>query len=136
MRAVLFCHSILSDWNHGNAHFLRGVATELLARGHEVRIFEPRGAWSFENLVAEYGEQAVRKGIEPFLAPGEEILVARNGEEVAAHLAGLTAGRARARARVLAEHTAAHRAAELKPHFRQAAQAGQASRPVQRKARS
>src|SRR5437870_3801939 len=24
MRVALFCHSLLSDWNHGNAHFLRG----------------------------------------------------------------------------------------------------------------
>ncbi len=61
MRVVLFCHSIISDWNHGNAHFLRGIAAELLGRGHEVRIYEPRNAWSLENLVAEYGEQPVRR---------------------------------------------------------------------------
>ena len=29
MRAALFYHSLVSDWNHGNAHFLRGVVTEL-----------------------------------------------------------------------------------------------------------
>ena len=56
MRVALFCHSILSDWNHGNAHFLRGVATELILRGHQVRIFEPQDAWSFQNLVREHGE--------------------------------------------------------------------------------
>ncbi len=55
MRVVIFCHSLMSDWNHGNAHFLRGVAGELLARGHELRIFEPRDGWSRRNLVAEYG---------------------------------------------------------------------------------
>lgn len=55
MHVVLFCHSIVSDWNHGNAHFLRGVARELIARGHQVRIFEPRDGWSRQNLVAEYG---------------------------------------------------------------------------------
>ncbi len=33
MRVALFCHSLLSDWNHGSAHFLRGVVTELAARG-------------------------------------------------------------------------------------------------------
>src|SRR5947209_2284669 len=55
MRLALFCHSLLSDWNHGNAHFLRGIATELIARGHEVRVFEPWDAWSLENLVAEHG---------------------------------------------------------------------------------
>ncbi|MDY7232631.1 CgeB family protein [Hyalangium rubrum] len=53
MRVVLFCHSLLSDWNHGNAHFLRGVVTELCARGHEVRVYEPGDAWSMRNLLAE-----------------------------------------------------------------------------------
>jgi spore maturation protein CgeB len=56
VRVVIFCHSILSDWNHGNAHFLRGIVGELLARGHDVRVFEPRDAWSVTNLVAEHGE--------------------------------------------------------------------------------
>ena len=27
----LFAHSLVSDWNHGNAHFLRGVLSELIA---------------------------------------------------------------------------------------------------------
>ncbi|MFL5398325.1 MAG: glycosyltransferase [Myxococcales bacterium] len=56
MRIALFCHSLLSDWNHGNAHFLRGVATELVARGHLVSVYEPKEAWSVTNLVAERGE--------------------------------------------------------------------------------
>lgn len=55
MRIVLFCHSLLSDWNHGNAHFLRGVCSELLARGHEVAVYEPRDAWSLANLLAGHG---------------------------------------------------------------------------------
>jgi spore maturation protein CgeB len=55
MRVVLFYHSVVSDWNHGNAHFLRGVARELVARGHDVRIFEPRDGWSRANLVREHG---------------------------------------------------------------------------------
>lgn len=62
MRIVFFVHSLLSDWNHGNAHFLRGVATELVSRGHDVAVYEPRDAWSLRNLVAEYrgdGEQAL-----------------------------------------------------------------------------
>lgn len=58
MRIVFFAHSLLSDWNHGNAHFLRGVVTELLARGHDVRCYEPAGGWSLSNLVAERGEAA------------------------------------------------------------------------------
>ncbi|MGA9520428.1 MAG: glycosyltransferase [Myxococcaceae bacterium] len=58
MRIVVFCHSLLSDWNHGNAHFLRGVVSELVFRGHEVRVFEPRDAWSIQNLLAERGGAA------------------------------------------------------------------------------
>ncbi|APR80488.1 Glycosyltransferase [Minicystis rosea] len=56
MRVVLFCHSLLSDYNHGNAHFLRGVVTELAARGHEVSVYEPEDAWSVHCLVADRGE--------------------------------------------------------------------------------
>jgi len=59
MRFVIFTHSLVSDWNHGNAHFLRGVASELTRRGNEVRILEPAGGWSRTNLVAECGEQAI-----------------------------------------------------------------------------
>lgn len=55
MNVALFCHSLLSDWNHGNAHFLRGVVTELRRRGHRVRVFEPADAWSVRNLVADHG---------------------------------------------------------------------------------
>ncbi|HEY6659620.1 MAG TPA: glycosyltransferase [Pyrinomonadaceae bacterium] len=55
MRIVLFYQSLISDWNHGNAHFLRGIASELLARGHEVQIYEPRNSWSVQNLIAEHG---------------------------------------------------------------------------------
>jgi spore maturation protein CgeB len=55
VRIVIFCHSLISDWNHGNAHFLRGVSSELLALGHEVRVYEPENAWSVVNLIAEHG---------------------------------------------------------------------------------
>jgi spore maturation protein CgeB len=57
VRISIFCHSLVSDWNHGNAHFLRGVCSELLARGHEVAVHEPQDAWSVTNLVAEHGTQ-------------------------------------------------------------------------------
>jgi spore maturation protein CgeB len=59
MRVVLFYHSLISDWNHGNAHFLRGIARELLARGHEVRVWEPSDAWSVQQLVADAGPEAI-----------------------------------------------------------------------------
>lgn len=54
MRLAIFAHSWLSDWNHGNAHFLRGLARALIARGHDVQAFEGQpgnwGAWSLEQL--------------------------------------------------------------------------------------
>lgn len=59
MKVVLFCHSLASCWNHGNAHFLRGVARELVARGHELRVLEPADGWSRTNLVAEQGIAAL-----------------------------------------------------------------------------
>lgn len=59
MRFHLFYHSLESDWNHGNAHFLRGFASELIARGHSVRIFEPENNWSRSNLVSEHGPEAI-----------------------------------------------------------------------------
>lgn len=61
MKIVLFYHSLLSDWNHGNAHFLRGYATELRERGHEVVIYEPANNWSLTNLLEEHGEAPLRE---------------------------------------------------------------------------
>jgi spore maturation protein CgeB len=55
MRIAYFTHSLASCWNHGNAHFLRGVLRELIARGHDVRAYEPEGAWSLRNLLADHG---------------------------------------------------------------------------------
>jgi spore maturation protein CgeB len=60
MRIVMFYHSLISDWNHGNAHFLRGVVADLLARGHEVSVLEPGDSWSREHLLREHGETAIR----------------------------------------------------------------------------
>lgn len=59
MKFSMFYHSLVSDWNHGNAHFLRGVASDLLARGHEVHVFEPIDSWSRENLMQDHGLDAV-----------------------------------------------------------------------------
>lgn len=59
MRFVIFTHSLVSDWNHGNAHFLRGIAADLMSRGHEVIIYEPEDGWSRRNLLAEHGEAAI-----------------------------------------------------------------------------
>ncbi|WP_303903955.1 CgeB family protein [Thiohalomonas denitrificans] len=59
MRIALFYHSVRSDWNHGNAHFLRGVASELIAQGHTVQPFEPEDAWSVANLLQDAGPDAL-----------------------------------------------------------------------------
>lgn len=61
MRIVMFYHSLLSDWNHGNAHFLRGVVSELGSRNHEVHVYEPKDAWSLENLLTEHGEEPIKR---------------------------------------------------------------------------
>jgi spore maturation protein CgeB len=75
------------------------------------RLFEAAGAGACQITDAW-------RGIEEFLEPGTEILVAEDGAAVAEHVAALTPERARAvgRAalrRVLAEHTYAHRAAQV-----------------------
>ena len=66
MRIVYFTHSLISCWNHGNAHFLRGVMRALLAEGHDVRVFEPAESWSRANLLAEHGATAHRQFAERF----------------------------------------------------------------------
>lgn len=55
MNVVFFVHSAVSDWNHGNAHFVRGLMDALARVGHRVTSYEPRGAWSVENLLADHG---------------------------------------------------------------------------------
>ena len=75
------------------------------------RVFEAAGAGAC--LITDAWE-----GIEQFLKPDTEILVARDGADVAAHLAALTPERARAigdraRLRMLAEHTYDQRAVLL-----------------------
>ncbi len=75
------------------------------------RVFEAAGAAAC--LITDAWE-----GIEQFLQPDSEVLVARDGQDVAEHLAALTPDRARAigraaLARVLAEHTYAKRGAEV-----------------------
>ncbi|MDI6853040.1 MAG: glycosyltransferase [Deltaproteobacteria bacterium] len=61
MNIALFYHSLVSDWNNGNAHFLRGIATELLCRGHQVGIYEPAGGWSRAQLEARHGSLPIHE---------------------------------------------------------------------------
>jgi spore maturation protein CgeB len=61
VKIAMFYHSLLSDWNHGNAHFLRGIAWELKRRGHEVSVFEPAAGWSLSNLLRWHGSQPIEE---------------------------------------------------------------------------
>jgi len=75
------------------------------------RVFEAAGAGGC--LVTDEWE-----GIELFLDPGSEVLVAADGDAVAAHLERLTPAQAAtigraARRRLLSEHTYGHRAAQV-----------------------
>ncbi len=61
MRIVIFCHSMMSDWNNGNAHFIRGIASELVGMQHVVDVYEPQDAWSAVNLTLEHGVAACER---------------------------------------------------------------------------
>ena len=90
------------------------VSRESMARygfSPATRVFEAAGAGAC--LITDDWE-----GIATFFEPGRELLVARDGAEVAEHLGGLTPARAKAigeaaLGRVLREHTYAQRAARL-----------------------
>lgn len=82
------------------------------------RVFEAVGAGAC--LITDHW-----RGVEQFLKPDEEVLVARDGQEVVEHLQALTPARARAigeaaRLRVLADHTYAQRAEQADLLFRDA----------------
>ncbi|MCM2293984.1 glycosyltransferase [Allorhizobium sp. BGMRC 0089] len=59
MKFVFYTHSLVSDWNHGNAHFLRGVMRDLIRRGHAAIAYEPADGWSRENLLRDQGPAAL-----------------------------------------------------------------------------
>ncbi len=61
MKFVFYTHSLVSDWNHGNAHFLRGVMRELIDRGHTAIALEPEDGWSRANLLREQGDVAIER---------------------------------------------------------------------------
>lgn len=62
-----FAHAIRSDWNNGNAHFLRGLLRSLGHCGHQVTIFEPDDGWSIQNLRHEKnGEQSLRRFVDVY----------------------------------------------------------------------
>ncbi|MDP0501773.1 MAG: glycosyltransferase [Verrucomicrobiota bacterium JB022] len=109
-------HLYTRDHNAFNAspRAVLNISRESMARmGYSpaTRVFEAAGAGAC--LITD-----AWKGVEQFLEPGRECLVAHNGKEVAELLRDLSMKESReigrrARARLLQEHTYAHRAAEL-----------------------
>lgn len=61
MKLVMFCHSLVSCWDHESAHFLRGIASELLSRGHDLLVLEPEDGWSRSELLRHEGPAALRR---------------------------------------------------------------------------
>jgi spore maturation protein CgeB len=109
-------HVYTADHNafNASARAVLNVHRESMARfGHSpaTRVFEAAGAGAC--LISDHFV-----GVEAFLAPEKEILLARSGDDVARLLRELEPARAhaigqRARLRVLAEHTYGHRAGEV-----------------------
>lgn len=61
MKIIMFYHSLYSDWNHGNAHFLRGIVKSLQKKGHSVTVYEPQNGWSLQHLLEEGGAGKLRE---------------------------------------------------------------------------
>ncbi|HEX5490404.1 MAG TPA: glycosyltransferase [Candidatus Udaeobacter sp.] len=109
-------HVYTPDHNAFNCtpHAVLNISRASMARygfSPATRVFEAAGAGAC--LITD-----AWIGIERFFDPGEEILVAHSGEEVAAHVVNLTPERAKqvgraAYRRALAQHTYAERAAEF-----------------------
>jgi spore maturation protein CgeB len=75
-RFALFYQSLISDWNHGNAHFLRGLMRALDARGNETVCYEQYDNWSLTNLLA-----INPRAIDDFIADFPELHFERYGLE-------------------------------------------------------
>ena len=134
MRIAYFTHSLASCWNHGNAHFLRGVLRELQALGHDVQAFEPAGAWSLQNLLADHGEAGLdayrdaypgltsavfAAGDDPAALAAEADLVIVHEWNAPALVAALGTARKRGARYTLLFHDTHHRAVS-EPHAMQA----------------
>jgi spore maturation protein CgeB len=109
-------HLYTADHNSFNCtpRAVLNISRESMARygfSPATRVFEAAGAGAC--LITDAWE-----GIELFLEPGREVLVCRDGDEVAHTIANLSGQRAKeigaaARRRILAEHTYAHRARQV-----------------------
>jgi spore maturation protein CgeB len=133
MKICYFTHSLRSCWNHGNAHFLRGVLSELVARGHDVTAYEPEAPWSLVNLINDHGEGALHRFADAYpelrtctyLRPEEGAARAWNADLVIAHewndpelVAALGRLRARGGRFTLLFHDTHHRAVSAAEEMR------------------
>ena len=65
LRIAYFAHTLRSDWNNGNAHFLRGLVRAMHAIGHDITAYEAESEWSIDNLRTESrGEDSLQQFIE------------------------------------------------------------------------
>jgi spore maturation protein CgeB len=90
MKVVFFVHSIISDWNNGHAHFLRGLVTALVRQGHEVLCCEPARNWSTENLVRDHGAAAIVEFARLF--PQIHVATYRGADRIIEEVDALTCG--------------------------------------------
>jgi spore maturation protein CgeB len=79
LRIAYLAHTLRSDWNNGNAHFLRGLLRALVGLGHDVTAFEAEDGWSVANLRTEAEGQ---RSLTDFrrVYPDVRIKVYREGE--------------------------------------------------------
>lgn len=62
LQIAYFAHSLRSDWNNGNAHFLRGLLHHLGKAGQDITVFEQDMDWSIEHLREEHlGDHSLRQ---------------------------------------------------------------------------
>lgn len=61
-RIAYIAHTLRSDWNNGNAHFLRGLCRSMGELGHDITVFEAEEDWSVCNLREEdLGEHSLQQ---------------------------------------------------------------------------
>lgn len=79
LRIAYFAHSLRSDWNNGNAHFLRGLLHQLGKAGQDVTVYEQDSNWSTHNLLEEQlGTESLRVFTETY--PDLEIRLYREDQ--------------------------------------------------------
>ena len=132
MNIAFYGSSLVSAYWNGAATYYRGIIRALAERGHRVTVHVPRRPYveALPGIPTIRVFEALACGIplicapwsdaEGLFTPGEDFLVARDGEAMRRHLRELLADADRAaalaergRRTILARHTCAHRVDEL-----------------------